>query len=283
MTDPHAETPPQGHDIGEVAFGDVISDDDGILVVGGELDDLPVVVKRFASEAGRREIPTYHLLRRLGVPTLPLLGSGPDWIILEELTSAGYRRATADDLADPAIARLVAGWYDTLHAAGDTLPRTAVGFSELDLIDEAGLTAVERRWPDLAPRLAWARGRLPRWRDDLAGMSLTLTHNDFWFTNLAVSWDGSSALLYDYNLTGMGLRASDLRNVTLGLAPAAGRAFLTRYEELASMRGVELSRAAERLDRETAHLVALIMASESEDTPHWAEPSLSWARSSPKA
>ncbi|NHB84312.1 hypothetical protein G7085_06035 [Tessaracoccus sp. HDW20] len=69
------------------------------------------------------------------------------------------------------------------------------------------------------PRLAWARGRLPRWRDELAGMPLTLTHNDFWFTNLAVFWDGSSALLYDYNLTGMGLRASDLRNVTLGLTP----------------------------------------------------------------
>lgn len=268
-------------DISEVAWGDVLSDEDGVLVVAGTLDDLPVVVKRFASTAGRREVATYRLLERLGVPTLPLLGSGPDWVILEELTSAGYRKATADDLADPQIARLVAQWYDALHAAGDTLASEAIDFSELDLIDEAGLTAVEARWPDLAPTLAWARGQLPAWRELLASLPRTLTHNDFWFTNLAVHWDGSSALLYDYNLTGMGLRASDLRNVLLGLTPAAGRAFLSRYEELAAARGVELPEEAARLDRETSHLVALIMASDLPETPAWAQPALDWARESP--
>ena len=86
-------------DLGDVAWGDVISDDDGVLVVRGQVDDLPVVVKRFTGPSAR-EVSTYALLERLGVPTLPVLGSGPDWIILEDLTSAGYRQASADDLAD---------------------------------------------------------------------------------------------------------------------------------------------------------------------------------------
>ena len=205
------------HDIAEVAWGDVISDDDGVLVVAGDLDGLPVVVKRFATGASAREVATYRLLQGLGVPTLPVLGSGADWLILEELGSAGYRKATADDLADPAIARLVAQWYDSLHAAGDTLAPDAIDFSELDLITEEGLATVATRWPDLTGTISLARGRLPHWRDLMATLPRTLTHNDFWFTNLAVYWDGSSALMYDHN------RLFTIEGVVRVWSGAAGR------------------------------------------------------------
>ena len=264
-------------DLGDVAWGDVISDDDGVLVVRGQVDDLPVVVKRF-TDPSAREVSTYALLERLGVPTLPVLGSGPDWIILEDLTSAGYRQASADDLADPDVARLIARWYDHLHGAGDALGSEAIEYSEFDLIDDEGLSRVAARWPDLADAAAWAAGRLPAWRQELSELPHTLTYNDFWSSNLAISWDGSSALMFDHNLTGMGLRASDLRNVTLALSPVAAEAFLTQYRRLCEARGAHLLEAAFELDAATAHLVALIMASEFDETPAWAGPSIDWAR-----
>ncbi|AQP47946.1 hypothetical protein BW730_11045 [Tessaracoccus aquimaris] len=266
--------------LSDVEWGDVVSDDDGVLVIRGEVGDLPVVVKRFADTPHRREVDTYALLGELGVPTLPVLGSGPDWLILEDLVSAGYRQGTEADLSDPRVARLIAHWYDALHAAGDTVPAKAIDYSEFDLIDPDALAAVARRWPDLLPFTEWATRQLPAWRDTMGSLPSTLTYNDFAATNLAVFWDGSSALMFDYNLTGMGLRASDLRNVSALLTPEASEAFDSEYRELAQRRGVDLPGEAERLDEATSHLVALILAVESEETPAWAEPSLAWARSS---
>lgn len=219
-----------GAGLADVAWGDVISDKDGVLVVRGDIDDVPVVVKRYAMAGQRREIATYDLLGRLGVPTLPVLGAGEDWLILEDLVSAGYRPATTADLQDPAIGRLIAGWYDKLHAAGDTLVDAVIDYSELDLIDDA-----------------------------------------------AIAWHGGDALMYDHNLTSMGLRASDLRNVRLGLGGAAAAAFLDEYARLAEARGVVASPEAEALDDATSHLVALILASELDPTPAWASASLAWA------
>ena len=266
-----------GAGLADVAWGDVISDKDGVLVVRGDVDDVPVVVKRYATARQRREIATYDLLGRLGVPTLPVLGAGEDWLILEDLVSAGYRPATTADLQDPAIGRLIAGWYDKLHAAGDTLIDAVIDYSELDLIDDAGLAGVEARWPELAPRVAWARAELPGWHELIAHLPRTLTHNDFAATNLAIAWHGGDALMYDHNLTGMGLRASDLRNVRLGLGGAAAAAFLDEYARLAEARGVVASPEAEALDDATSHLVALILASELDPTPAWASASLAWA------
>ncbi len=265
--------------LSDVEWGDVVSDDDGILVIRGEVGDLPVVVKRFADTPHRREVDTYALLAELGVPTLPLLGSGPDWLILEDLVSAGYRQGTSADLSDPGVARLIARWYDALHAAGDTVAAKAIDYSEFDLIDPGSLATVARRWPDLLPFTERVTGQLPAWRDTMGSLPSTLTYNDFAATNLAVFWDGSSALMCDHNLTGMGLRASDLRNVTTMLSPEAAEAFDAEYRELARRRGVDLPEEADRLDEATSHLVALILAAESEETPAWVEPSLAWARS----
>ena len=267
-------------DLGDVAWGDVVSDDDGVLVVRGRVGDDPVVVKRYAEPRLAREIANHHLLALLGVPTLPVLGSGDDWLVLADLVDAGYRHGTPEDLVDPHVAVLLARWYDQLHAAGESVPAAALAglFSELDVVDADGLGAVAARWPELALQVAWAQDRLPEWRRILADVPRTLTYNDFWYTNLAVSWDGASALMVNHHLVGAGLRASDVRNVTVSLGDSAAAAFREEYARLAAARGVRPDGRAAELDEPLGHLAALVLASQAEETPAWAEPSLEWLR-----
>ena len=262
----------------DVTWGDVVSDDDGVLVVRGQVGDDPVVVKRYSVPRMAREIAHYRLLTLLGVPTLPVLGSGDDWLVLGDLVDAGYRPGTPEDLYDPHVARLLAGWYDQLHAAGESLPSMALAglYSELDVVDAEGLGRVAARWPDLALQVAWAQDRLPEWRRVLADLPRTLTHNDFWYTNLAVAWDGSSALMFDHNLMGAGLRASDVRNVTVSMSSEARTAFRREYVRLAAERGVGWDQRAAALDEPLGHLAALVLASEADETPAWAGESLAW-------
>lgn len=266
--------------LGDVSWGDVVSDADGVLVVQGRVGDDPVLVKRYAEPRMAREIAHVELLGLLGVPTLPVLGAGEDWLVLADPVDAGYRLGTPEDLYDPAVARLLAGWYDQLHAAGESLPPMALAglTSELDLVDAAGLGQVAARWPELALQVAWAQERLPEWRRVLADLPRTLTHNDFWYTNLAVSWDSSSAIMLDHHLVGAGLRASDVRNVTLSLSTEAGEAFRAEYLRLAEARGVRWDERAAAVDEALGHLAALVLASEADETPSWAGESLEWLR-----
>lgn len=267
-------------ELGDVAWGDVVSDDDGVLVVRGHVGDDPVVVKRYAEPRLAREIANHQLLELLGVPTLPVLGAGEDWLVLADLVDAGYRHGTPDDLFDPRIARLLARWYDQLHAAGESVPDAALAglWTELDVVDADGLAGVAARWPELALQVAWAQDRLPEWRRVLADLPRTLTYNDFWYTNLAVSWDGSSALMHNHGLLGAGLRVGDVRNVTVAMSDAAASAFRAEYERLAAARGVRLDAGAVELDEALGHLAALILASQADATPAWAEASLEWLR-----
>lgn len=263
--------------IEDVSWGDVVSDDDGVLVVKGEAAGTPVVVKRFASPFHRREIAIYELLGVLGVPTLPVIGAGDDWLILEDMTSAGYRRATAADLTDAAIVRLIAQWYARLHTAGG-VGTEAITYSEFDLIDAHALSQVAHRWPDLEPVTHWATTMLGQWADQYRAARHTLTHNDFSWTNLAIAWDASSACMFDYNLLGSGLPESDVRNVTAALPAAMAAEFGDEYWRLMGAAGVAPSPEAVRLDDATSNLVALIMASEHDPAPAWADGALAWAR-----
>lgn len=266
--------------LSDLTWGDVVSDDGGILVVRAELAGDPVLVKRYALAEHRREIGNHALLARLGVPTLRVLGAGDDWLVLADLEDAGWRQGTPDDRFDPHVARLLARWYDRLHAAGESLSDAEVAglFSETDVVDADGLARVAARWPELALQVAWAQDQLPAWRDLLAGLPRTLTHNDFWDTNLAVAWDSSAALMYDHHLLGAGLRASDLRNVTESLSQQAADAFLAEYHARAGARGVPVDEREVELDATLGHLATLVIASEAEQLPHWAEDSWAWLR-----
>lgn len=267
-------------ELADLTWGDVVSDDDGILVMRAEFDGRPVVVKRFASVPHRREIAAYEVLRRLGAPTLPVLGAGPDWIVLADLADEGWRRGTPDDLYDPHVARLLARWYDRLHAAGATLGAAELDglYSEADLVAPDTIAALAGRWPGLALQVAVAQDRLPAWRAAYRRLPRTLTYNDFWYTNLAVATDGTAALMFDLNLLGAGPRAADVRNVTVSLSEQAAAVFLAEYGTLAAARGLPFDPDELAADEPLAHLATLVVAATAEETPHWALDSLAWLR-----
>lgn len=257
--------------LSDLEFGDVISDKDGVLVVHATAGGTPCVVKRYATEEHRREISNYTLLAEAGVPTLPILGHGDDWIAIAEVHAAGFRLGTEDDAADPAIARQLAHWYAALHAAG-TPERLDGLYRETDLITAERLALIADVWPQTAPGLAVVERELPVWREQLAEFDEVLTYNDFWWTNLAVDLLGGSALMFDYNLLGRGYRYADVRNVTLGLTAPAADAFRHTYEELAG----PLDPRELAVDEPVSHFVTLITAARLDPDAPWAGPSKAW-------
>lgn len=260
--------------LSDIEWGDVLSDADGIVVAEGVVDGTHCIVKRFADEGDRREIANYALLGRLGVPTLEVLGSGEDWIALEDIDDSEWRLGTAADLADADVAWALASWYARLHSAGAGAPELAGLFRQTDLVTAESLELVGRRWPELASGVAWAQNRLPELRATLAACRPTLTYNDFFWTNLAVHRFGGAALMFDYNLLGAGYAYADVRNVLTSLTPDAGDAFLDTYSTL-----LPLDPAEAGLDAELAPLVAVVLAARLVERPRWAEPSLAWLAS----
>lgn len=90
----------------------------------------------------------------------------------------------------------------------------------------------------------------------------TLTYNDFYYTNMMVAKDKSSALMFDYNLLGKGYVYTDLRNVMSSLSAEAGNAFLEEYG------GYDSAEAA--LDGVVSVVVALYQTCQRETFPSWA-------------
>lgn len=278
--------------LSDIEWGDVISDKDGVLVVRGLAPigtmKLPCVVKRYACLEHQREIAAYALLTQLGVPTLEVLGSGEDWIALIEVQSAGYRIATKDDLADQDVARLIARWYAKLHTASQHWvsagEEIVAGITPTDLPRESAvltlqaLAEVGELWPELRAPLAALAPAIQRWREAADAAGKVVTHNDFFWGNLALADDASQAIIFDYNLLGCDYRYADVRNVESQLTDHARAAFRAEYEKLAGV----VDPAEVEFDEPVGHLVCLYFAAErcrqleSTDLPAWAEDSRAW-------
>lgn len=68
-------------------------------------------VLKWLPQAGAKQVQAYQLLRRLGVPTLPLYGHTSQALLLEDLTtSPAWRLASQEDIARPEVGRAVARW-----------------------------------------------------------------------------------------------------------------------------------------------------------------------------
>ena len=91
----------------------------------------------------------------------------------------------------------------------------------------------------------------------------TITYNDFYYTNMVVAKDNSSALMFDYNLLGKGYAYSDIRNVLSSLSEEAGKAFLEEYGEF--------DPAEKALDDVVSVIVTLYLACQREEFPWWAQ------------
>ncbi|MCH5199204.1 MAG: hypothetical protein J1E34_09910 [Oscillospiraceae bacterium] len=95
---------------------------------------------------------------------------------------------------------------------------------------------------------------------------MTLTYNDFYYTNLIVAKDNSSAIMFDYNLLGKNYACSDIRNVLYSLSPKARKAFLLEYGDFSQKEAI--------IDDVISVVVTLYLALQRENFPSWAKPVL---------
>lgn len=187
------------------------------------------VLKYFENPEYRREIAYYRLLASLGVPTLTVAAATEDALLLEDVeASPTLRLGKGQDMRDPAVLRAVGHWYRLLHEKGRGLPpQQCQGlYCEYNALTEEALdTAALRSGTQDAPCWQALRRAVPLLQERLAAAQLTLTYNDFHFSNLVVARDRSTALMYDYNLLGLGLAASDTANVCYSMSPVCRAAF----------------------------------------------------------
>lgn len=240
---------------------------DGIYVCRASQAECAVIAKFFAAVPARREIRNYQLLISLGVPTLTVLGYSQRCLCLEDLSrSERCGLGTPRDLKDPAIAHLIALWYRELHDRGRNAAPGSLLYAETDLLTPEALRVLEMRYPEGRATWLYLDRHLGDLQNHLASLDQTITYNDFYWTNLAVSRRRDSALMFDYNLLGRGYRYGDVRNVCSSLSPAASAAFLQTYGP------IDEQEAA--VDAVVAPLVGLISAAARPDFPSWAEDAL---------
>jgi hypothetical protein len=80
----------------------------------------------------------------------------------------------------------------------------------------------------------------------ITSLDETLTYNDFYWTNLAVSSDRKEALMFDYNLLGVGFRYNDIRNVCSSLSEEAQKVFVDVYGEIKGVRNALYTTGVDR-------------------------------------
>lgn len=241
---------------------------DGIALYEVTSGEAHYILKYFAGEAGRREITNYHLLQAAGIPTLPLLAETPEAILLPDVKyHPDWRLGGPEDLADPVVGAAIARWYRQLH---QMVPTAEVDcYDETELITLPALARVAQvTKTTAAPLWRSIESSFQQIQQKIQTLPKVVTYNDFYWTNLVVAKDGSAALMLDYHLLGKGYLYGDLRNVTSSLAPIAATTFLEAYGMTPMV--------AEQKDADDvlAHLITLIIASQREVWPTWAEPSL---------
>ncbi len=246
----------------------VLQDKDGVTVLQMEYFGRSYVMKYFEKPEYRREIKLYTVLKRLGIPTLHIASSSDASLVLEDLScSPVYRLGEEQDMADPDVARALARWYKALHQNGAAYAaaHAAELYDESDFFTRETVAALKEI---TGPCPAWAllEENFGRIADILRETPRTLTYNDFYYTNLAVAKDKSTALMFDYNLLGKGFVYTDLRNVTWSLSSAAAAAFMEEYGPF--------SPAEEALDAVISPIVTLHMALQRETFPAWGEEAL---------
>ena len=247
---------------------ELIREKDGVTVARLYTKEKSAVIKTFAPGTSCREVENYCLLNALGVQTLQVLAACHNGIIIEDMSSdsCAFRIAAEADMADVDVARKLAKWYRKLHDSGfDYVADHGKDmYSEVSIFTRENIAAVRDKSGLHA---------LPVWKmlDEnyneiikrVASIPMTLTYNDFYYTNMAVARDGSAAMMFDYNLLGKGHVYSDIRNVEYSLAPEAAAAFRKAYGDY------DFSREA-ALDAVISPIVTLHFAYNRAEFPAWA-------------
>lgn len=248
---------------------EILQDKDGVTTARIFSCGNSSVLKYFRDEGSRREISNYRLLNELHIPTLKLIAASDDAIIIEDIARSRWRLAERADMDSCKTARNLADWYKKLHARGREYA-AAHGrkmYSERDLFTRENAARV-RKMSGTGGQRFW-EALESRFDDIVSFMSalpMTITYNDFYYTNMAVARDGMSAIMFDYNILGRSHACCDLRNVTYSLSERAGAAFMEAYGTY--------DRREALLDDVISPIVTLHMAYGRKNFPEWGRQTL---------
>ena len=124
-------------------------------------------------------------------------------------------------MSDPAVARLIAEWYKQLHSQGYgyVCQHGESMYDEADFFTLENIACIkEKTGTQDAPAWVLLEQNYAAINDLLRKARRTITYNDFYYTNMVVAKDNSSALMFDYNLLGKGYAYTDVRNVISSLS-----------------------------------------------------------------
>ena len=249
---------------------DLIQNKDGVIVARVQSDTKSHIIKYFQNEDFKREIKNYHLLNALNIPTIKVFGFTDSAILMEDISQNDtFRLATKEDLNDVAIALKIAEWYKLLHTRSKDFAKGNITelYDETDFITRDNIEFIKEKT---------GTQNLPVWElindnfdvivSKIRSLPRVLTYNDFYYTNLIVAKDKTSAFMFDYNLLGKGYVYSDIRNVCYSLGENAKKAFLEAYGEFDKSEIV--------IDDVASVLITLYHACKRKNFPSWANSTL---------
>ncbi|SHH97870.1 hypothetical protein [Sporanaerobacter acetigenes] len=247
-----------------------IQNKDGIYLFRIAYENKHFVLKYFLNDEYAREIKNYSILEELNIPTIKVYARTDRALLLEDLKrSKKYRLGKESDLMNTEVAKVLATWYVDLHTKGakyiyengSNLYREfdVVTRENIDLIKNKSNTSDNRVWDLILDNYDLIFSKI-------GDLEETLTYNDFYWTNLAVGNDGKEAMMFDYNLLGVGFRYNDIRNVCSSLSEEAGKVFIEEYGAIDEEEKI--------IDDGISTLVTLIFAYRRPKFPNWAEESL---------
>lgn len=247
-----------------------IRDKDGIYLFRVNYKNKYYIIKYFFKEEYKREIKNYSIFKELNISTIKVFTHTDRSILLEDLErSENYRLGVKSDLSDIEVAKLLAEWYLDLHNKGQKYIADKCDnfYREIDIITKENLELVKYR-SNTSGYKVWSiiLDNYDLIFNKIEDLEKTLTYNDFYWTNLAVSNHRKKAIMFDYNLLGIGYRYSDIRNVCSSLSEEAGKVFIKEYGNI--------NKTEKVMDDGLSILITLILAYKRSKFPEWAKESL---------
>ena len=245
----------------------ILQDKDGVTVARIVSDEKSYVVKCFQKDEHKREMKNYRLLASLGIPTIQVIAFTDSALLLEDIDcSSTHRLGIEEDMSDLVVARRIAVWYKQLHSQGYgyVCQHGESMYDEADFFTLENIVSIkEKIGTQDAPAWLLLEQNYSAINVLLRKARRTITYNDFYYTNMVVAKDKSSALMFDYNLLGKGYAYTDVRNVLSSLSEEAGKVYLDEYGKF--------DPAEKALDDVVSVVVTLYLACQRDEFPWWAQ------------
>lgn len=247
-----------------------IRNKDGVYLYRVKYNDEFYVLKYFINDEFKREIENYSILKELNIPTIKVFGYTENALLLEDLEKSDtYRLGVKTDLADVELAKALAKWYIKLHNEGAKYvsKNSNKFYREIDVVTKENIELIKSS-SKTDDNVVWnlITDNFDIVLEKIRSFEETLNYNDFFWTNLVVSKDKKEAIMFDYNLLGIGFRYNDIRNVCSSLSDEAGKAFIEEYGGINQNEKI--------VDDCMSILVNLIFAYRRPEFPNWAKDSL---------